>query len=229
MALDTVRFAQSDGCWGIIATLAHNDGSRSHPWLAKLAAPSASATVAKRAPSRDMADAVHLIGMLHGRQPSIVDHALTRASQPAASSWLEATAEAFSVERAYLARLTSAAGPLPSTPGQAESEAAVVAQRHALEMLAQSDRTGCATGGAVALALDWMPIRTLLDAAAERFGVPIAVSHLPDPRDTATMVGMLAGAPAVDRAMAFGAQQLFAQHRGLWDLIEARASARGDS
>jgi len=26
--------------------------------------------------------------------------------------------------------------------------------------------------------------------------------------------------------MAFGAQQVFAQHRGLWDLLEARSSAR---
>ena len=31
------------------------------------------------------------------------------------------------------------------------------------------------------------------------------------------------------RAMLFGAQQVFAQHRGLWDLLEARASARSRS
>jgi hypothetical protein len=221
MALDSVRFAQADGCWGIIATLAQADGSLSHPALAKLAAP--------RTPVRDIADAVHLIGMLHGRQPGIIDHALARAAQPAAESWLEVAAEAFSIERAYLARLASAAGPLPSTPGQAESEAAVSAQRHALDMLAQSDRMGCATGGAVALVLDWMAIRVVLDAAAERFSIAIPVAHLPDVRDTATMVGALAGAPALERAMAFGVQQILAQHRGLWDLIEARASARGDN
>jgi hypothetical protein len=30
----------------------------------------------------------------------------------------------------------------------------------------------------------------------------------------------------MERAMLFGAQQVFAQHRGLWDLLEARTSAR---
>jgi hypothetical protein len=29
-----------------------------------------------------------------------------------------------------------------------------------------------------------------------------------------------------ERAMSFGAQQLLAQHRGLWDLLEARKAAR---
>jgi hypothetical protein len=31
-----------------------------------------------------------------------------------------------------------------------------------------------------------------------------------------------------DRALAFGGEQLLLQHRGLFDLLEARASARGD-
>ena len=33
-------------------------------------------------------------------------------------------------------------------------------------------------------------------------------------------------APGVERAMLFGAEQMLAQHRGLWHLLEARASAR---
>jgi hypothetical protein len=37
---------------------------------------------------------------------------------------------------------------------------------------------------------------------------------------------MLAGTPATERAITFGAQQLLAQHRGLWSLLDARASAR---
>ena len=37
---------------------------------------------------------------------------------------------------------------------------------------------------------------------------------------------MLGAQPSAERAMAFGARQLLAQHRGLWDLLEARASAR---
>jgi hypothetical protein len=94
-------------------------------------------------------------------------------------------------------------------------------------MLAQSDRAGSATGGAVALVLDWMAIRRVLDIAAERFGVPIPQLRLPDLQETAITVAALAENPGIERAMAFGVQQVLAQHRGLWDLIEARAGARG--
>ncbi len=41
-----------------------------------------------------------------------------------------------------------------------------------------------------------------------------------------TVVDTLVREGVLERAMLFGAQQLFAQHRGLWDLLEARASAR---
>jgi hypothetical protein len=34
--------------------------------------------------------------------------------------------------------------------------------------------------------------------------------------------------PAMERAISFGAQQILAQHRGLWDLLEARQLARGE-
>ena len=34
--------------------------------------------------------------------------------------------------------------------------------------------------------------------------------------------------PASDRALAFGGEQLLLQHRALFDLLEARAEARGD-
>ena len=54
-----------------------------------------------------------------------------------------------------LARLVVAAGPMPSTPNHAEAESAINTQRHALDMLSQSDRNGCAIGAAFALALDW--------------------------------------------------------------------------
>ncbi|WP_273949545.1 DUF6975 family protein, partial [Escherichia coli] len=71
-------------------------------------------------------------------------------------------------------------------------------------------------------------IRAVLDTAAERFGVPVTQSALPSP-DHAT--GQIAGAspsPSVERAVAFAVQQVLAQHRALWGLIESRASARGD-
>ena len=36
----------------------------------------------------------------------------------------------------------------------------------------------------------------------------------------------LASSPTVERAMLFGAEQLLLQHKGLWDILEARALAR---
>ncbi|MFX6861553.1 hypothetical protein ABTH25_19500, partial [Acinetobacter baumannii] len=73
--------------------------------------------------SRLIADAVHLIGMLHGRHPGLVDHAVARTFPDSADDWLAHAADGFGDERAYVARLVSAVGPMPSTPGQAESEA----------------------------------------------------------------------------------------------------------
>ena len=43
---------------------------------------------------------------------------------------------------------------------------------------------------------------------------------------TARLAASTADTPAVERAMAFGAQQLIAQHSGLWDLMAARAASR---
>jgi len=218
MAFDSALERRIGGSWGTIAILASDDGSATHAMPRLLARP--------QVPVRDLADAVHALCALHGRHPGVIDYALEHSGHNSAEDWLESAAVGFTDERAYLARLTAAAGPLPSTPGQAESEAAIAAQRHALDMLAQSDRTGCATGAAIGLVLDWAAIRETLDIAARRFGVEPPVSSLPDGFETASLVSALAETPAIERAMAFGAQQILAQHRGLWDLLEARASAR---
>jgi hypothetical protein len=218
MSVETVPFDRQSGSWSVLAALADADGSARHPFVQSMCAP--------RAATRDLADAIHLLCALHGRHPGVIDHALAHGSTAAAESWLEETAHAFAEERALLARLTAAAGPIPSTPGQAESEAAVTAQHHALDMLAQSDRAGCAIGAAVALVLDWRAIRHVLDAAADRAGFAALPSTLPIDADTATLAATLAAEPAVERAMSFGTQQLLAQHRALWDLADARRSAR---
>lgn len=218
MAFESAQSRRLGGSWGTIAALAEADGSATHPMLRTLLRP--------QVPLRDLADAVHALCSLHGRHPGVIDHASAHNAQPAAQDWLEQAAASFAVERTYLAHLTAGAGPLPSTPGQAESEAAVAGQRHALDMLAQSDRTGCATGAAIALALDWFALRQVLDVAAHRFGMDVPALELPIEAETATLVAALAETPAIERAMAFGAQQILAQHRGLWDLLEARASAR---
>ncbi len=218
MPFESVQVARLGGAWGAMGQLVASDGSANHPYLQRLAE--------NIEPMRDLSDAVHYICLLHGRHPGVIDHALEHARVSLERDWIEAAAEAFAAERAYLVRIVAAAGPLPSTPGHAESEAAAAAQRHALDMLAQSDRAGCATGAALALAIDWSTIREVLDAAADRLGIDPPPLTLPLPEETVSVVDALVREGAIERAMLFGAQQMFAQHRGLWGLLEARASAR---
>src|SRR5687768_17163005 len=140
-------------------------GSASHPYVhseALLHGPDC---------ARNLADAIHFLCTLHGRYPGVIDHAAARVVEPGPRAWLANASHAFAGERAYLARLAVAAGPVPSTPGAGDSDATVLAQRHAIEMLAQSERNGCAVGAAMAVVLDWAAIRGVLDVAAVRFGI----------------------------------------------------------
>src|ERR1700757_3533514 len=89
---------------------------------------------------RDLADAVHLLCSLHGRYPGLIEVALQRCPKGAVQDWLTHASEGFERERLSLVRLASAVGPMPSTPGAAETEASLVAARHALEALAMSER-----------------------------------------------------------------------------------------
>ena len=216
--LDSARTGWHSGAWDLVLRLGATDGSASHRHVAALGAPGAA--------HRDLADAVHALCAVHGHHPGVAAEAHRHCAQPDACAWLEAIAGAFTAERAYIAALVGAAGPLPSTPGQAQSEAALIGERHALEMLARSDRCGCATGAVAALVHDWAAIRTVLDRAAERFGIDVPPPAFPLEAETATSVAMLGAGPAAERAVTFGAQQLLAQHRGLWDLLEARSEAR---
>src|SRR5438128_11699940 len=129
--------------------------------------------------ARDLADAVHLLCSLHGRYPGLIEIALQRCPKGEARSWLDRASEAFERERLYVVRLTSAVGPLPSTPGAVETETSLVAARHALETLAMSERKGCALGAATAFVGDWWPIRRLLDRAATRVGTEAPAPSLP--------------------------------------------------
>jgi hypothetical protein len=218
MPFDSVNVARLGGAWGAMGQLIASDGSARHTYLQRLAR--------NEEPLRDLSDAAHHICMLHGRHPGVVDFALQHARLGVERDWLEAAADAFVIERAFLVRIVAAAGPSPSTPGHAHSESATAAQRHAIDMLAQSDRAGCATGAAIAAVMDWAVIREALEAAAERLHLAIPPAQLPLAEETVTVVDTLVREGAMERAMLFGAQQLFAQHRGLWDLLEARASAR---
>ena len=177
--------------------------------------------------ARNLSDAVHFLCMLHGRQPGVIDHAANRSVEPAARALFNAAIDQFGIERAILTRLAVAAGPIPSTAGAGDTEAAVISQRHAIEMLAQSERNGCALGAALAVALDWRHIRGVLDAAAQRFGVEVPPYDLGEPQSIREVAEAVATAPSVERAVLFGAEQISIQHRGLWDLLEARQQARG--
>jgi hypothetical protein len=199
-----------------------SEGTSRHPHLASLleaAGPHA---------GRDLADSVHLLCSLHGRYPGLIQLALERCPKGPAQDWLARAAETFERERLYLVRLTAAVGPLPSTPGAAETESSLVAARHALETLALSERKGCALGAATALVGDWWPIRRLLDRAATRVGLDCPAPSLPDEASVVEVIGESSDSPASERALAFGGQQMLLQHRALFDLLEARAEARSD-
>lgn len=197
-------------------------GCARHPYLAALLARSDTAS------ARDLADAVHLLCTLHGRHPGLVDVALHASPAGASRDWLTEAADSFERERLYLVRLTAAVGPLPSTPGAAETEAALQAQCHAIETLARSERRGCALGAATALVADWRSVRQLLDRASTRAGIETPACTLPDEDSVAGASAAAADGPASERALAFGSEQLLLQHRGLFDLLEARAEARHD-
>jgi hypothetical protein len=176
--------------------------------------------------ARNLADAVHALCALHALHPGLLDLAGGRIADPDGIAWLDKAVTAFAIERAYLAQLAAAVGPIPGTPGGGRGEAAVQAQRAALATLASSERRGCAFGAAIALCADWAPVRSVLDFAARRFGVAIPPFGLGRPADLRLIADAAGTGPAIERALMFGAEQLALQHRGLWDLLEARHQAR---
>lgn len=178
---------------------------------------------------RNLADAVHFLCILHGRFPAIIDHAARINAEPLSSRWMTEASEAFTQERRLLLQMASALGPVPSTPGQARSEAAVNAQCRALDMLAQSERRGCALGASITLMLEWRTIRVLMDLSADKLDLKPVECSLPDLRLTARTAEEAAANPAIERAMMFGADQLLLQHRSLWDLLAVRTAARDAS
>ena len=177
---------------------------------------------------RDLSDAVHLLCSLHGHYPGLIELALQRCGDGESQDWLGRASEAFERERLYVLRLTAAVGPLPSTPGAAETEASLLAARHALETLATSERFGCSLGAATALVGDWWPIRRVLDRAAARMSLDCPTPSLPDEHSVVEVIERACATPASQRALVFGSEQLLLQHRALFDLLEARASARVD-
>lgn len=176
----------------------------------------------------DLADAVHLLCALHGHHPGLIAIAQSRSEDEDVRSWLAGTSESFERERSFLLHLTAAVGPIPSTPGAAETESSLSAARHAVETLAHSERSGCALGAVCALVADWPEIRRVLDRAALRCGIDGPVPTLPDRAALGEVIDHVAASPAAARALAFGSEQLLLQHRALFALLEARSESRGD-
>lgn len=220
MSPSTQPKMQTRGVAELLDSLVASEGTGAHPHVRSGALSSSPEAM------RNLADAVHFLCLLHGRHPGVIDNAARKAVDPASRQWMDEAADAFAQERAFLSKIASAVGPVPSTQGQAQCEAAVAAQRKAIDMLAESDRHGCAVGAAIALTLDWRTIRVLLDISAQRLDLVPPTCTLPDLRETARLAGTIAETPAVERAMMFGAQQLITQHSGLWDLMAARAASR---
>jgi hypothetical protein len=208
------------GALDALFALVRNDGTQAHTY------PCSEDMSRSRDVSRNAADAVHHLGLLHGRHPGVVDYAARRLSDDPLGALLTEAVDLFATERSLLTRLVVAVGPMPSTPGQADTESAVLAQHHAIDMLAQSDRQGCAAGAALALILDWAAIRPVLDAVAKRCSIDVMPSLLPDAGTISTALRASALTVPIERALMFGAHQIVAQHRGLWDLLEARQIAR---
>lgn len=222
MVSRAIETARAGGVAEALATLAAAEGTAAHAYV------ESSELLTGRHATRNLADAVHHLCVLHGRYPGVLEHAVGKVTEAAPRRWLSDSIDAFQLERGYLTRLAVAAGPVPSTPGQAQAETMVGQQRHSLATLAQSERAGCALGAAVAMVLDWHSIRRVMDAAGVRLGLAIENPALPGAAETRAVALAAAATPPVERALRFGAQQLFAQHRGLWDLLEARQAARGD-
>ena len=217
------EISRPGGVVDVVAALVRNDGSARHPYAGS------TALLGGADAARNLSDAAHFLCLLHGRYPGVIDHAGERMADPAARAWMGRSIAGFAIERAFLTRLVVAAGPLPSTLGQARSEAAVTGQTHALSILSQSDRRGTALGAACALVIDWRTVRAVLDAAARRFGLDAPMLDLPTPDETLAVAAQVAVTAGVERAIGFGAQQLLVQHRGLWDLLETRQMARRDA
>ena len=220
MASISVVKASGAGTGVLLSACVDEHGSAAHPYFASKALTEGPEAL------RNLADAIHFLCSLHGRQPGVIDHASGRTADPSARQWLVTASDALAAERRFLTRLAVAAGPVPSTPGGSESQAAVNGQRSALATLAQSDRKGCALGAAFAFALDWSRLRPVLDHAADRLGVEAAPCRLGSESEIQEAADGAGADVSIERAMIFGAQQLALQHRGLWDLLEARAQAR---
>ncbi len=171
-----------------------------------------------------LADIAHFMAISHGRHPGVVDHAADKMADQSARSWVVAATQGFAVERDLLNRMIVAAGPIRRHPDQDKITALLASQARSFELLATSERTGCAAGAAIAFVLDWQFTRPLLERTALALGVEPSQCTLPQAEDCTQLVANLACSPAIERAINFGSAQILGQQSGLWKLVAARHS-----
>jgi hypothetical protein len=205
---------------GLLTSLIAGEGSAAHAWLH-----SAELNAGPLA-TRNLSDMLHLLTMLHGPQPGLIQMVAEHNVWPGGDAWLADAARGFANERGNLGELIVAAGPVPSTPGEAATVSAILAQRQAMVTIARSDRFGCAIGAVAGLLLDWIPIRATLETAAARLNAPFTPSRLPSEEDTAAVLAAMPEQPRLERTLSFGARQILLHHQCLLDLLATRASAR---
>ena len=100
MASRPVDEVESGSAGALVAMCVAEAGSAAHRWFAP----------DRSHGSRDIADAIHFLCVLHGRHPGVIELAALRATEPAARAWLTDAADAMADERRYLAKLAVAAG-----------------------------------------------------------------------------------------------------------------------
>lgn len=169
-----------------------------------------------------VADIAHFINISHGRHPGIIDHAALKIVDDAARRWLIDAIDSFAAERAFLNALTVAAGPERRHAHENRVAALILGQTKNFEMLATSDRMGCPAGAALAFTIDWQMTRPLLAAVALHVGLDVPKCSLPSIEACGDLADSVATTESYRRAMRFGAEQILAQQRGLWQLIAAR-------
>jgi hypothetical protein len=223
-----IQCAEHNGSFGesfAALVAADGSGSVSAPLAAfldrSMSAPDLRKSVKNSLPAL-LADIAHFLNISHGRFPGVIDHAANKIVDLEARDWLTEATSAFAAERAFLNRLTVAAGPIRRHVDQDKVESLLATQHRSFEMLATSDRRGCPAGAAMAFSLDWQASRGLLDRAAMMLSIEAQACALPSFGSTVALADALAGNPAAERAMAFGSEQLLAQQKGLWQLIAAR-------
>jgi len=174
----------------------------------------------------DVADIAHILTIVHGSLPTVFELASAHAPSGHLRELLFAASESFQAWRRFLALLTSKAGPAPSCLNDDVHMVSLVQLKHAIQLLASSERRGCAVGAATAMLADWHLTIPPLLSCASRFGIG---HHLPSPPQVNEIIaGIEQTEPTTSelRAMTFGASQFYHMDDEIFLHLRARRQAR---